>query len=489
MPLSSQQMSGEDLVRLFGAAGEQAAAMTPTGPGNKKIPQAVIPWYQFTQGGWNVPEGYVPVTNPATGQVVRYEPADGNITDQNPVYMIGPSRDPGPGEWGYDPRIHGGPDLGGTLGPVFLAGGALSAGINSGLITGAEAAIPGITTTPLAPTVAGAVTEVGALPALATAAAEAAGEVAGDVAGDVVTDRVTDEVTGGLDWMDWVEPALGLASAIFGNTGGGDTLPEWIKPYSMDILERSQAMVDTPYSPYTGQAIAPMSGNEQTAYDIAAARGALHGVPGFDYMGSARSYADRSAREFPGTDMSQYMDPYIMAALDPAAREMEKAFMLDQQRLQDSSVARGAFGGSRGALLESENFANYLTRRGDLYKTGLSDAWTRGTNLWQADRDAAARASGQYGALAGLDQNMRNADLAALRDTGALSRGIDQAQNTFDYEQFREGRDWGGNQLDQYATRVGSVRTGEQIPEADRTGQIIGALATGVGALNRDEGP
>lgn len=202
MPLNTAiDLSGEDLLRLYGPTAEYNAAVQA---GQAQFPQQIIPWEQFMQGGWQAPAGYEPIMGP-DGRVLGFRPVGGNeaISAQTPVYMIG--NEPPPDE-DFLPSFNDtlatlnpatyfqGATVGGTAGAV--AGedisesaqlGGQAAVIGGGLLSLAAPLAPeaaAITTTPLAPTVAAPVAAAPVAAAAPVVAAPAAGAgTAGTVAG------------------------------------------------------------------------------------------------------------------------------------------------------------------------------------------------------------------------------------------------------------------------------------------------------------------
>jgi len=202
-------------------------------------------------------------------------------------------------------------------------------------------------------------------------------------------------------------------------------------------------------------------------------------------MGSARS-ALEGVQDFSQFDSATYMNPYIKAALDPTAREVREQGSRNRNDLLGRMDAAGAYG-SRAALSLREQ--DELTQQGisDVYSRGYSEAFDRGSALWGADQDRKMQKSQQFMQLAGLGSDLVGKDIGRLMETGAVQRSVDQSMKDFDYQQFVEGRDWGGKQA-AYLTDVlrglkGSYSETQETKEVKRSkgnvlGQVLGAATT-----------
>ena len=206
-------------------------------------------------------------------------------------------------------------------------------------------------------------------------------------------------------------------------------------------------------------------------------------------MGSARG-ALQGVQDFSQFDSATYMNPYIKAALDPTAREVREQGTRNRNDLLGRMDAAGAYG-SRAALSLREQ--DELTQQGisDVYGRGYAEAFDRGSALWSADQDRKMQKSQQFMQLAGLGSDLVDKDIGRLMSTGAVQRSVDQSMKDFDYQQFTEGRDWGGKQA-AYLTDVlrglkGSYTETQLTKETQKSsgnvlGQVLGTAATIAGA-------
>lgn len=257
--------------------------------------------------------------------------------------------------------------------------------------------------------------------------------------------------------------------------------PEWVTSASKKAIGLGEKIADRPYEAYTGDRIAALSQNEQRGIDLAGQSVGTY-QPYFDKSEAA---LDRASTPFTEANMQDYMNPYIKGALDPAAREIRQAGAQRLTDLQATQKQRGAFGGSRGALLESEAQRGTETALGDLYGQGYARAFEFGTQQWNADREASFKESGMYTALGQLAQQGAQADISTLMATGAQDRMLRQAAADFDYEQFAEARDWDVKNLAGLLAAIqgtqGSYGTEQKTVEKTSGGmasKLIGMAAT-----------
>lgn len=264
-----------------------------------------------------------------------------------------------------------------------------------------------------------------------------------------------------------------------------NSVPDWVESGAQQALSTARGFANRPYTPYQGERVAGLTANEQQGVGLArTAAGQWAGD-----IDTARGLLGRTTERFTDADINAYMNPYIESALDPAARQIRENAAMQRNQLTSQQASRGAFGGGRTAALEQGLTEATGQNVGDLYKTGMFEAFERGADRWSADRDAARQAAGDYQNLAATQMNLSTQDIQNLMSTGAVQRGVEQMKNDFNYQQFIEERDWDVKGLDALlATLQGiqgsytttSTRTDENKPSA--LGQAIGIASTIYGA-------
>lgn len=192
------------------------------------------------------------------------------------------------------------------------------------------------------------------------------------------------------------------------------------------------------YEAYGGERVAGLSDNEQQGLKMASdTAGAAQ-----PYYQRAGALTDRGTQQFENADMSKYMSPYIENALDPAAREIREEGARSANALDSRSASMDAFGGSRAALMRSENTEKTIQGVSDLYGEGYARAYESAVGIWGEERARDLLAAGRLQDLGTAVSNANSTDISTLMATGATDRGIQQNMLNFDYQQFVEDRDW-----------------------------------------------
>jgi hypothetical protein len=140
-------------------------------------------------------------------------------------------------------------------------------------------------------------------------------------------------------------------------------------------------------------------------------------------------------QQFTAESAQQYMNPYLMAALNPQLEEARR--QAEIQRIQDAGrlTKAGAYGGSRQAIMESEANRNLLQNLSAITGEGYSTAYDKAMGQFNTEQnremDAQEKAN-VYGLSA----------LRDIADMGATQRGITSEGITADKAQFEEERDF-----------------------------------------------
>jgi len=250
-----------------------------------------------------------------------------------------------------------------------------------------------------------------------------------------------------------------------------------LAPYAEDMLGQASALTDleqNPYMQYMGDRVAQFSPLQQMSYDNAAlmqgsgqlkdatatagqaALGALN--TGYTYNPfSAQSFTSGAGPTFdakgvmtPGTGTAgQYMNPYMQNVTDIQLREAQRQADIASTGRQADQTSKGAFGGSRSAIMDAEAARNLAMQKGDIQAQGLNTAYGQGQQQFNAEQQARQNAAqlnaqqGQYGAGLGL-QGLQTA-LTGASTLGNLGNtqynqnmGINQMQNQLGAQQQQQ---------------------------------------------------
>jgi len=178
----------------------------------------------------------------------------------------------------------------------------------------------------------------------------------------------------------------------------------------------------------------------------------------------------------------QFMSPYQSQVMETSLAEFDRNSQMQQQRISDSAVASGAFGGGREGVAQAE--------------------YMRGSDMNRAQLQAGLLQSGFQNAQAGAQQNFNNqqglaqlvpglqgTDISRLGSLGALNQAQTQAGFDATREANRAAAFQPQEQLQNYGNLVTGIMGGmqgsgtqtQQIPNPGFLQTALGAAATGAG--------
>ena len=208
-------------------------------------------------------------------------------------------------------------------------------------------------------------------------------------------------------------------------TGTESSLSNWAGPYVTDMLGRGQALADQPYQAYTGPLTAGQSQLQSQAFQ---------GIAGLTIPTEQMTAFTPQSFTQEGT-AQQYMNPYLMAALQPQIDEARRQAEISRVNQAGQLTRAGAYGGGRQAIMESELNRNLLQNLSGITGKGYADAFTAAQqqfNTEQQQQQSATQQAQQYG-LAALQKQA---------DFGSLQRNIEGEGMAADLKQFEQERDY-----------------------------------------------
>ena len=258
--------------------------------------------------------------------------------------------------------------------------------------------------------------------------------------------------------------------------------PPEVKGFVLDAAQRAAGEAYKPYTAYAGERIAGFDPFQYTAQQ------AVANLAPSQQLGTASQFATSAGlksgdvqyqpQQFGTASFTQpglaglYMSPYAQNVIDIQQREAQRQADIAGQQLKAQAVGRGAYGGSRQAILEAEAARNLAQQKGDIQKAGLQAAYEQAQNLYgtEAQRALAAQQaqeqSRQYGAgltMQGLQTQLQAAQglgqlgqeqmqqqqsiINALQAAGQQRQALQQAQLTRQYEDFLQQKQYPYQQL------------------------------------------
>jgi hypothetical protein len=238
------------------------------------------------------------------------------------------------------------------------------------------------------------------------------------------------------------------------------TIPEYARPYVERMLGKAEAASNAPYQKYNYDRVAEFTPLQQQAFQGAANLGPagqigagtqMAGVAGLQGLTAGGQYAQQATS--PGA-MGAYMSPYMNLALEPQMREAARRSAMEGQAQQAMAAQRGAFGGSRSALIEAERQRNLGQQQQDIYGRGMQTAFEQARQAQQFGADLGLRgagmglqAAGQLGQLGQQQFGQEEAAMRAQAGAGALQQQRAQSIMDKDYQDFLNQRGYQQQQL------------------------------------------
>ena len=235
-----------------------------------------------------------------------------------------------------------------------------------------------------------------------------------------------------------IETVLGAVGAYGALKGGGDktTSTSTVDPATQarydDLYNRAKGVAAQPFTPYTGARVAGFNPDQLAGFD--ATRNMFGRSLSYDPTRQLNNLAQGPL------DIQQFQNPYTDQVINNTLSDLNDARQMQIQSDQDAAIGRGAFGGSRSALLESETnkkFADVAGRTaGDLRQSGFNNA----ANLAMGDRNFRAGIFGNQ-----LADQYRG--LGLLSDIGRQQQALGQAGLDANYGEFMRALNYGPQQI------------------------------------------
>jgi hypothetical protein len=245
-------------------------------------------------------------------------------------------------------------------------------------------------------------------------------------------------------------------------TVNNSNLPDYVQPYVESMLGAAQKQIYNynpdgsvsgfqtykPYSSNMNNYVAGFSPMQQQAFQGAAnlqtpgqfGQGSqMAGMAGMGSLQTAGQAGQAGNNYFnmatnPGATQS-FMNPYLQSALNPALEESRRQYGITGQQEQSQATGAGAFGGSREALMASENNRNMNTSMNQMIGTGYQNAYDAAQKNMQYG--AGLGLQGQQAALQGYNQlGQAGAELGQLGQQQLTAQeGILGLQNQYGAQQ------------------------------------------------------
>ena len=207
-------------------------------------------------------------------------------------------------------------------------------------------------------------------------------------------------------------------------TGNESNLSNWAGDYVTGMLGKGQALASQPYQAYSRPLTAGTSELQQNAF-----QGLANLAIPTDKMGAF------NPQTFGATQAQQYMNPYLMAALNPQLQEARRQSEITQMQNNANLTKAGAFGGGRQAIMNSETQRSLGTNLADITGTGYANAYDKAMQQFNTEQGRGMEAQKMLN-----DYGMGT--LAAQQQAGAVQRDIEAEGVAADKKAFEDERDY-----------------------------------------------
>jgi hypothetical protein len=254
-----------------------------------------------------------------------------------------------------------------------------------------------------------------------------------------------------------------------GATVSKTEVPAYQEQAFKDLYAAGRQVAGMPFVPYTGSMVAGFSPDQLQAFE--ATRGLFGETQAFSPVSQLQELAQAPL------DISGFMSPYQEAVIDPALRGIQERQDIAQQQAQEAALRAGAFGGSRGTILESEAQKPYIQAAAD------TEAALRQAGFQQAAQLAAQQQGFQAGLLGDLyGQQLQG--LGMLSGIGGQQQALQQAALEASRGEFERALGYPAQQLAYLTGAISGVPTLASTWQQKKTGpgDILGAIAGLAGA-------
>ena len=176
--------------------------------------------------------------------------------------------------------------------------------------------------------------------------------------------------------------------------------PEYQLPYISDLYRMGQQIAYTPYTPYTMPRTAETSGLYQQGVEAAQQAAQTPGLLGQVNVGGQNMGV-----------MQAYMNPYQQAVTDVAKQGAMRDYQSGMNTLKAQAAQRGAFGGSRQAIAETEMMRNLGSQLSNIQMQGSAQAYDKAGQLYQQDMQNQMQKAQTLQQLGLADEARRQRDL------------------------------------------------------------------------------
>lgn len=254
-------------------------------------------------------------------------------------------------------------------------------------------------------------------------------------------------------------------------------LPDYINNAYQGLVGSAQQTGSQAYNPYTGG----FTPDQQTAFQNI---GSMWGKSDPAFGAASSAYGQSMVPTY--ANVSQYMSPYMDEVVSKAMANMQEQNAQGQQQVVGNAIAKGAMGGNRVGVAQSELARQQKLADGQTLSNLYNSGYGTALGAAQADKTAALQAAQGY---TGLGQTQMQTGLAQA----ASQLGAGTQQQQFDYQQYLNQQAYPYQQQSWLASIIGGLgstaggTTTQTTPQGNLFSQLLGT-GLQVAGMFRDGG-
>jgi hypothetical protein len=264
-----------------------------------------------------------------------------------------------------------------------------------------------------------------------------------------------------------------------------------IQPYAKNVLDKGNALLNAPTPAYTGQMTAGPSALQTQAWDGLAGLTLPNtmtqaGQNLLDIQGKAQDM------KFDPNTVSQYMNPYLMNALNPQLDEARRQSQISSQPAMAKLTQAGGYGGGRQAIMESENQRNLNTNLANITGQGYKAAYDDAMKSAQYSADfglkslqAGTTANQAAGNIGAQEAQYGLQNLQALSTAGGIQQGQNQAGLNSQYNEWLRQQNYLPTALKNQQELIRAMPGGTQTENYTAKPSGLQAAAGSVGLVSK----
>lgn len=267
-------------------------------------------------------------------------------------------------------------------------------------------------------------------------------------------------------------------------------LPDWVNQAAQYNLNFARNVANQPYTPYTGERVAPFDRYQRLAQNRALSF--ANKRYGFSELNAARNATRKVAQYRPDSfldaDISAYMNPFTENVTDATLAQLDRGRQMAIQGNAEAAARAGAFGGSRHGVVEAETNRGFADTAARTLAGLNADAFNNATTLFNQDMANERAALGlnlqganQLANLGTLNRSFRMQDIDTVNQVGGARQAMRQKGDDINYGNFTEQRDWPLRQLAILNSTLSATPYGQTTSQTG-TGTMSGAQSNPFGA-------